>query len=401
MTGIPRAAPWTKEEYDSIFEENSGERFGLKEKCVFNVLEAFHAVGQFPMDPMHDFLEKVGAYDAQAVIVSLAGIGKLTIENYNALLENLRLEDYESGDRPLPVNPKAEKLAGKAMSVSLHIRIMPFLLSQLLDSDYDSDLLDLLFMLSKINEYILAECFSEVDVVEFQELVVDFFEKKRLCKETFPLFKKYVPKDHFLEHYSQQILDFGPFTCTWTARCESRHRDFVNFSESSKNFINILKTLANKNQKKMASRFYSGFFSAPLYQFPGKKCTPAECGGLVSAQYFQKSDFLTSKMLVKNTLYKIGHLVVTKVESDNVLQVGKIMMFVVRHNEPHLLITRYECARTKFRYFDAHPLDVVLVKYSSIRDFKPLICRTSEECPRFVLHHHLPYLHDTSTTHDS
>jgi len=45
---------------------------------------------------------------------------------------------------------------------------------------------------------------------------------------------------HFLEHYAQQLLDYGPFHCTGTARCESRHRDFVNFAESSKNFINIV-----------------------------------------------------------------------------------------------------------------------------------------------------------------
>ena len=32
------------------------------------------------------------------------------------------------------------------------------------------------------------------------------------------------------------------------------HRDFVNWCESSKNFVNVLKTLSNKNQKKMASR---------------------------------------------------------------------------------------------------------------------------------------------------
>jgi hypothetical protein len=31
-------------------------------------------------------------------------------------------------------------------------------------------------------------------------------------------------------------------------------RDFVNFADSSKNFINVVKTLAKKNQKRFASR---------------------------------------------------------------------------------------------------------------------------------------------------
>jgi len=58
----------------------------------------------------------------------------------------------------------------------------------------------------------------------------------------------------FLEHYSRQMVLFGPFVATWTARFEAKHRDFVNFSEASKNFINVVKTLAVKNQKKLASR---------------------------------------------------------------------------------------------------------------------------------------------------
>lgn len=392
MTGLPKALPWSKEEYDNIVLGNSENQFGLKEACVFNVLESFHAVGQFPMDPLHDFYEKLGVCDAQAVIVTLAETGKISLDRYNDLLSNLKLEDYESSDRPLPVNSKADKLSGKALSVALHIRLMPFLLASLLDEDFESELLDLLLVLSKLNEFILADCFSPVDVLTFQDLVVEYFEKKKICKERYPSWRKNVSRDHFVEHYSQQILDFGPFTCIWTARCESRHRDFVNFSESSKNFINIVKTLSVKNQKKMASRFYSGFFSEPDIQFPVKLFTPAECGSLPAGLFMMK-DKVTDKIVIKNTKYRVGQIVVTKVESDAVLEAGKIMKIVVRANEVYLLLTRYECARTNFMYFDAFPLDIVLVKYSSLCDYKPLVCRAGgegDEYPRFLLHHHLP-----------
>lgn len=392
ITGIPKAPAWTEEEYDSILAGSSENSFGLNDACVFNVLEAFHAVGQFPMDPLHDFLEKVAACDGHAVIISLAKLGHFSIEEYNSLLANISLEGYETSDRPLPVSKTTDKLAGKALSVASHIRWMPFLVSYLVDKDFESDLLDLLFLLSKLNEYMMADKFSYADVVDFQELLVDYCEKKRICKEQFSAFKKNVSKNHFLEHYSQQILKFGPFICTWTARCESRHRDFVNFAESSKNFINVLKTLGNKNQKKMASRFYSGFFSAPEIEFPGKKSTPAKCGDSVLKQFFIHNDVLVDKVTIKNTLYKVGHLVVTKVESDNVLQVGKILKIVVRRNEVYLLLKHYESARTKFQYFDAYPLNIGLVKYDSVCDYKPLVCRTEEECPRFLLHHHLPFV---------
>jgi hypothetical protein len=62
------------------------------------------------------------------------------------------------------------------------------------------------------------------------------------------------PKYHYLEHYPQQILETGPLNVTWTARFESKHREFVNWCESSKNFVNVLKTLSWNSQKKLASR---------------------------------------------------------------------------------------------------------------------------------------------------
>jgi hypothetical protein len=394
ITGVPKAPAWTQEEYDEIVQGSGESGFGLKDACVFNVLESFHAVGQFPMDPLHDFLEKVAACDGHALIMSLSKIGKFTLEQYNLMLINISLEDYESGDRPLPISSTSDRLTGKALSIAAHIRWMPFLVSYLVDEDFESELLELLFLLSKLNEYMLADKFSPADVADFQHVIIEYCEIKRICKEAFPAFKKNVSKHHFLEHYSQQIHCYGPFVCTWTARGESRHRDFVNFSESSKNFINILKTLGNKNQKKMASRFYSGFFTAPVIEFPGKKSTPAKCGDTVLQKFFMPSDVLVEKIKIKNTLYKVGHLVVTRVESDNVLQVGKILKIVVRLNKVYLLLKKYESARTKFRYFNAFPISIGLVKYSSISDYKPLICRTNEECPRFFLHHHIPCVPD-------
>jgi hypothetical protein len=394
ITGIPKAPAWTREEYDSIVKGSSESSFGLNDACVFNVLQAFHAVGQFPMDPLHDFLEKVAACDGYAVLISLSKMGQFSIEEYNSLLGNITLEGYESSDRPLPISKTADRLSGKALSVASHIRWMPFLLSYLIDQDFESDVLDFLFLLSKLNEYMMADKFSYADVEDFKDLLVDYCEKKRICKEQFTAFKKNVSKNHYLEHYSEQILKFGPFICTWTARCESRHRDFVNFAESSKNFINVLKTLGNKNQKKMSSRFYRGFFSEPEIEFPGKKCVPANCGDSALKPFFLWNDILVDKINIKNTLYKVGHLVVTKVESDNVLQVGKILKIVIRNNVVYLLLKGYECARTKFQYFDAYPLNIGLVRYSSVFDYKPLICRTDEECPRFFLHHHLPFVPD-------
>ena len=165
ITGIPKAPYWKKDEYDDGVRNDGEKKFGLRTECVFNQLESFHAVGQFPLDAMHDFLIKVGTCDAQAVIVSLAATGKVNVSRYNDILSNL--PDLGRDD-PLKVNVKRDKLDGKAMSVASHIHVMPFVLSHILKDDEDSDILDLLFLLHKLNEYILADSFSLADVYNFQ-----------------------------------------------------------------------------------------------------------------------------------------------------------------------------------------------------------------------------------------
>lgn len=219
------------------------------------MLESFKAVGQFPFDSMHDFFEKIGPHDVQAGLLTMIGQQKFTLLEYNTLLRALQLKDYEIGDRPPPMKPHGDKLPGKALAVSLHIRLMPFLLDRLLNEHEDSIVLELLLIVHELHEYIMADALSPADLLAFEELVVRYFFKRKECSELYPAFQKLTPRFHFLEHYSEQMERFGPFLGVWTARCESKHRDYVNFSEAAKNFINLLKTLAEKDQKKLACRF--------------------------------------------------------------------------------------------------------------------------------------------------
>jgi hypothetical protein len=163
------------------------------------------------------------------------------------------MEDYEVGDRPFPVKEGDKKLAGKALSVALHIRLMPLVISSLGELE-ECDLLRFLVTIHCINEILMADCLSPEDAYSLQGLIVQYFTLRQACSEKYSSFDSVVPKNHYLEHYPAQMLAFGPFISVWTARYESRHRDFVNWCESSKNFVNVLKTLCIKNQKKFASR---------------------------------------------------------------------------------------------------------------------------------------------------
>jgi hypothetical protein len=103
---------------------------------------------------------------------------------------------------------------------------------------------------------LLANTVSPEDALKLQDLVVQYLSLQKACSDRLSsVVGKHVPKHHFIEHYAAQILKYGPCISAWVARYESRHGNFVNRCESSKNFVNVLKTLCDKNQKKMASRY--------------------------------------------------------------------------------------------------------------------------------------------------
>ncbi len=202
ISGCPKVARWTREEYDAAVENlQPGQRgeFGLNSGCTLNQLQSFHCIGQIPTDVMHDFCEKVASHDAMSILKVLVSSGQFTFEEYNKVLREVKLGDYESSDRPKLVNPKNTFIPGKAMAVALHLRLMPYFLWRILRGNViHSDATDLLVILARILEYIMADKLTLTDIENFEELVVDFFEKRAICAEQYPTFGNMTPKYHHL-----------------------------------------------------------------------------------------------------------------------------------------------------------------------------------------------------------
>jgi hypothetical protein len=172
-------------------------------------------------------------------------------------------------------------------------------------------------------------------------------------------------------------------------------RDFVNFAESAKNFKNILKTLAVKNQKKLASRVKSGLFNTTTFLFPGK-CAPADAQQLsMYNPLVEPGDLVSDKVIIRGTHYRAGNVVVIKVYSADVLRVGTIIRVVLRKSTVYFLVHTTDAARNKLGFFESLPAGKVdLVDYKQLADFKPLMKRGSNKCFSFILHHHVPTLLD-------
>lgn len=218
VTGIPKAPLWTVSEYDEAVKKivpgTKGE-FGLNWNCEFNVLKAFHPIGHMPLDPLHDWLEKVGAYDGLSIVKALVSSGLFSLSAYNAALRNVALANYEAADRPPPISNNSERLPGKALSVALEIRVMPILILRLRlihggDLLIDvSPLLKLLSYLHRINEYMLADAFNVIDADKFQDLLVEYFYQRKVCEELFGGFLQKTPRYHYLGRVKKTCTYFS------------------------------------------------------------------------------------------------------------------------------------------------------------------------------------------------
>lgn len=71
------------------------------------------------------------------------------------------------------------------------------------------------------------------------------------------------PKQHFLTHYPRIIKEIGPVINNWCMRMEAKHSFFTRIADSTKNFVNITKTLATAHQKHILD---AGFSYADSYQ---------------------------------------------------------------------------------------------------------------------------------------
>lgn len=73
------------------------------------------------------------------------------------------------------------------------------------------------------------------------------------------------PKHHFLLHYPDLILKFGPLIHLWTMRFESKHTYFKQCARKLHNFKNLSSTLAERHQL-LQAYLHAGNVFPPVLQ---------------------------------------------------------------------------------------------------------------------------------------
>ena len=169
-------------------------------------------------------------------------------------------------------------------------------------------------------------------------------------------------------------------------------------AETSKNTINVSKTLSECQQMRSATVFYKGMFSASPYVLPKEVLRKTELNNSSFntnlKDFVGPNDYVCSSITVKNQLYQNGDLIVIGIEDVYNLYVGLVKTIVVKSNDVYFLVQRYHAERDILHYYTCEKSIqdyYEFINYKNVVDFRPLVYRGSVEKFVFVLNHYISY----------
>lgn len=388
---------------DNDEEENNMKQHGLTQRCPFNKLSAFHAVDSFPPDFLHDFLEGSLSEDLLSSIKILSHKKYFTETMYNNTLDKINFNPY---DKPEKVNLKSNnKLKGKALSILSHIRYFGVIIRKLklnFDTEkiFEENSYKLVIMLARLSERLMAPAIREYEVETLNEDIINYLDlRRKLYEDNEHLMTHAKPKHHFASHYGDAIVKYGPPVGVWTARFESKNRVAKMMSISAKNYKNIAKTVAVRQQFRMASVFYKGIFDTEEKKviLPVKvrlKMDLDQSSPIHNKlrEFMDNQSVLMNEICLDGQKYKCDDVIVTKIKSSNHIEVGLIKAIMFNNEDTFFVVKLYDALRdTNLNLFETlnYSEDLNIVNSNQICDYKPLVRHGTDIQFYFALHHHL------------
>ena len=214
--------------------------YGINRRSSLESLEGFSVVNGMPHDIMHDLFEGVIPYELKLLISLYISKSYFQLDTLNYRLKAFDFSHNEIKDKPAPIQD-CSKLRQSASQMWLLARIFPLLVGDLIPRD-DPNWVCFLKLL-KICDICTAPVLSE-DTAAFLELLIE--EHHAEFTRLYPSMS-IIPKMHFMVHFPQQILNYGPLVHTWTMRHEAKLRIIKRAARVS-NFKNVCQTVAKRHQ---------------------------------------------------------------------------------------------------------------------------------------------------------
>lgn len=326
---------------------------GIKENCVFNSIQSFHATENYFVDIMHDFLEGVFPHELGLLLHHFVFINKyLTIDILNDRLNYFNF-NFQHKNKPHLISYSRLKKFHIKMSASEMLNFVIYLSIIIGELIPENNMhWQLYLILREISGIIFSKHIQKESCYKLKYLIE---QHHLLLLKLFPE-HTFSPKQHHMMHYPMVILQTGPPILLWCMRHESKHRDAKNAANSVTSRVNICHTLALKHQLKICTTFIlnHGFDTnvdmGPTYSSnaPDKEFVPD-----VKSNMFRLLKECTDKLVLHTnwvetfgTRYKVGSIIVQSLDNDYPV-FGKILQITINSKQ----IVDFICNEVNAVYF--------------------------------------------------
>ena len=231
---------------------------GLNEECALHESQYWHATENHIFDPTHDFLEGTVPYEVKLVVRQHIVVEKLyDVEFLNNRIHSFAYDVTEIRNKPsanitlenVRAAYKDHSLRQMASQMMLLVRVLPFLLSDVVPEDDPH--MKLILLLLDIISIVFAPKLHRGTLPVLEEKIR---EHDNLFKILFPE-GNFLNKHHHINHYRRFIEKMGPAVHHSCIRFEAKHHDLVRHGAVCCSFRNIPKTLARVCQFSQAKHW--------------------------------------------------------------------------------------------------------------------------------------------------
>lgn len=315
------------EEADKLRNENNYQTgvYGIKENCIFNVLDNFNVLKNFAVDYMHDILEGVGRYVSARIIKELILSGIITLKFLNDRIDETDFGNYNRPPHITVQHLKKGIVKMSASEMSSFILFFSVLVGDKVPEENES--WSLYLLLREILLMVSARTITENTHLDLKEKIQEF---NFLFKDIFNEHLK--PKFHILTHYPTCMQEIGPLANSAVFRFESEHQPFKQYAHIMNSRINLSFTCALKKQLMFAERLITN--KGLDFNFEKRKEVFPDILRSLNIHNFKitENTEVVKYLKIKGQVFEADYTVIIFDFKDDLPEFGKIKLILIPEN---------------------------------------------------------------------
>jgi hypothetical protein len=353
---------------------------GVKFNSIFNNLTSFHVCNPgLPLCVAHDLFEGIVSYDLPLYLKELISSKtrnncnkKVSVAVLNRRLECFQLLGADAAVKPPQLKSCLDKLSGSACQNWCLLRILPLLIADL--TDVCNVAYQAILLLPSVCELVTTPCIPLGQVSEMIILIEHYLERRQNLFPDIPL----RPKHHYMTHYAQLTLQFGPLVKLLTMHFEAKHQYFKRCIRSSRNFVNVPGLLASRHQMCQAYLSVSPRFACDIdvsnADIVLESAIAKEVKQLLITAEVQPGQVSVAAK-IKGTMYNRGLVLPLKACcATKTILFGEILLIVVQGQSSKMVV---KCRDAQFDFCTAcynhdQEHDLQIVSLDCFADYYPL-----------------------------